>query len=95
MTNVVRLDQTKKGPKLCTAPKETETGGDINDIVTLPAAARANVERIRSASQLIRPVSGMFTTKSALVIAGRHVDQIIAEAMALREQLAPYIPQEN
>lgn len=77
------------------AAKVTETGGDINDIITLPAVSRSRIERIQFGGRKLQPLTGMFTTLSSVALSARHLDTIIAEAKALRREIQPLLPPEE
>ena len=72
-------------PKI--APPVTTTGGEIQDIVTLPAVSRDRIGRIVTAGRKLEPLAGMYTTRSARILAAQHLDTIITHATALRAEL--------
>lgn len=81
------------GPDI--AAKLTETGGDINDMITLAAHSRSRIERIQFGCRKLQPLTGMYTTLSSVVLSAKQLDIIIAEAKALRREIQPLLPPEE
>jgi hypothetical protein len=68
-------------------PPVTTTGGAVQDIIAMPPEDRDRVSRIWGAATAIKPLAGSFTTRSARVLAAKHLDNIITHATALRAAL--------
>lgn len=84
----LRLVAPSEDDKPKIAPPITATGGEIQDIITLPATSRDRVGSIGAAALAIRPLSGMYTTRSARKLAVQHLANIITHATALQAYLA-------